>query len=294
MNRSESRHVCLRDLKDYCKKSDYLSGYTDQEQKTIRDNLGITTEETRLIEITYEELYNIYLAHELKVGYKYLIKDFQTIYSSNTVVNGVYQTWGYGLNPSEVWKLIVTPITNSELNPYIIVLSDSYDSTKWTVRYDITKETLPDGITTKGKITYLLDENNNSAYYDFKNILFQENSILRFNNILSTFNEESFNVHLSPNTYETVFIKSVSNLYVFGNCTNNIFTSTCKDCKIVNCTNSLIDSELNNVTLNVDKINLSEQSILCKSFPKRVVSTDTGNYLEFTDYESGSIVIEGV
>jgi len=32
---------------------------------------------------------------------------------------------------------------------------------------------LPDGVTTKGKITYLKDSNGNSAYYDFKNVRFR-------------------------------------------------------------------------------------------------------------------------
>jgi hypothetical protein len=43
----------------------------------------------------------------------------------------------------------------------------------WQVEYDITQETLEDGVKTKGKITWLKDNNGNSAYYDFKNVKFR-------------------------------------------------------------------------------------------------------------------------
>jgi hypothetical protein len=41
---------------------------------------------------------------------------------------------------------------------------------EWTVEYNVNSEVLPDTTKTKGKITYLKDDNNNSAYYDFKNV----------------------------------------------------------------------------------------------------------------------------
>ena len=34
------RHVCLKDLINYLKKNEYLSGYTPIEQKEARKNIG--------------------------------------------------------------------------------------------------------------------------------------------------------------------------------------------------------------------------------------------------------------
>jgi hypothetical protein len=43
----------------------------------------------------------------------------------------------------------------------------------WIVKYDFTQKVFNDDIKTKGEIVYLQDENNNRAYYDFKNIKFK-------------------------------------------------------------------------------------------------------------------------
>jgi hypothetical protein len=42
----------------------------------------------------------------------------------------------------------------------------------WEVEYDPTRKVLSDGTLTKGQITFLWDDNGNSAFYDFKNIRF--------------------------------------------------------------------------------------------------------------------------
>jgi hypothetical protein len=48
----------------------------------------------------------------LITGARYIITDFQTIYSSNVLdSNGKKITWGKDVNPSSVYKLIVTAIT---------------------------------------------------------------------------------------------------------------------------------------------------------------------------------------
>jgi hypothetical protein len=42
----------------------------------------------------------------------------------------------------------------------------------WEVEYDPTRKVLSDGVPTKGQITFLWDDNGNSAFYDFKNVRF--------------------------------------------------------------------------------------------------------------------------
>lgn len=54
-----------------------------------------------------------------------------------------------------------------------MLISSDENSSKWIIEYDVTCETLADGVKTKGKITYLKDNNNNSAYYNFKHIKFR-------------------------------------------------------------------------------------------------------------------------
>ena len=35
-----NRHVCLKDLENYLKKAEYLSGYTPVAQRQVRKNIG--------------------------------------------------------------------------------------------------------------------------------------------------------------------------------------------------------------------------------------------------------------
>ena len=157
-----NRHVCFRDLNNYLKKNEYLSGYTPVEQDLIRKNIGAIGEADlinyltngKCIELTYDELQNLIKNKKLGIGQIYIITDFQTIYSSNVQISpGVYQTWGSTINPSKVFKIITLALTSDTLYTRVIIKSDQYpNSTKWVVEYDYEQETLSDGEKTKGKI----------------------------------------------------------------------------------------------------------------------------------------------
>ena len=83
----------------------------------------------------------------------------------------MYETWGLNINPSEVQTILTIALSPNKLYSRVIIDSPKYNtSSKWIVEYDYEPETLSDGVITKGKITYLKDNNNNVAYYDFKNI----------------------------------------------------------------------------------------------------------------------------
>lgn len=179
IERDTRRYSCIHDLNNYFKKKDLLGGLTDLEQEQLRKNIGIidyTGEggQSKPLEVTYAVLNDNIGKKSLVTGARYVITDFQTIYSSNvTNSSGQKVTWGTdsSTNPSPIWKLIVTAITNNRLDPRVVIDNDKMKD--WVIEYDPTKETLEDGVTTKGRITFMRDNHFNSAHYDFKNIKFR-------------------------------------------------------------------------------------------------------------------------
>ena len=227
------RHVCLKDLINYLKKNEYLSGYTPIEQKEVRKNIGAISADdlaqynkARYVELTYEELNNYVQSKSLEVGTIYNITDFQTIYQSNVkLASGRYQTWGYDINPSKVYQVISIALAPDILSNDVLIVSEDFpDSENWTVKYNCKQETLSDGKKTKGKIIYLKDANNNVASYDFKNVKFRRTkeqlaqlgvNIEEDYKDLYTFNTSTFED--SSDTY------NVYNNLFYSNCTNNVF-----------------------------------------------------------------------
>lgn len=237
------RYACLEDLNNYFKKRDLLGGLTELEKTKLRHNIGIpeSINENQVIYITYSMLYELLLRESLSPGTIYIITDFQSIYSSNVLNNlGQYISWGHinSENPSRILSIAVTAITPSIVNKRIVILRD--DAKNWVVEYDITRETLEDGITTKGKITYLKDTNGNSAYYDFKNLKFRRtreelsNSNLQINTFLDFYTYSRIELgdvieNSSNNTVKnnTLGKGCINNIFI-GDTYNNIFYEDCR------------------------------------------------------------------
>jgi hypothetical protein len=153
MTLPKNRYACISDLKDYFKKTDLLSGLTEFEKKELRHNIGVYDyigEDGQLtpIEITYLALLETINRNSLLIGAKYIITDFQTIYPSN--VGTIRETWGLStsLNPSPVYRLLVSAINTDKLDSRAYIIGKN-----WQVEYDVTQEILEDGNKTKGKIT---------------------------------------------------------------------------------------------------------------------------------------------
>ena len=239
-----TRYACLSDLNNYFKKSDLLSGLTELEKAQLRNNIGImnyTGEggQSIPVSLSYASLYDLVVRHTLVVGARYIITDFQSIYSSN-VNNNLNQkiSWGGSTNPSQLYSLVVIANTNSTLDRRAMILSHP----NWVVEYDVTRQTLQDGVTTKGKITYLKDDNNNSAYYDFKNIKFrrtrEELEESNFTTILPyldffTFSDISNGQiidtsELDTTKYNTINEDCWNNIFI-GDTYNNIIESACQN-----------------------------------------------------------------
>lgn len=82
------RYACMSDLNNYFKKADLLKGLSEAEKVQLRSNIGImnyTGEggQSTPVEITYSALYDLIFHSNLVVGARYVITDFQTIYTSN-------------------------------------------------------------------------------------------------------------------------------------------------------------------------------------------------------------------
>lgn len=245
------RYACTSDLSQYFKKTDLLGGLTTLEQAQLRANIGIvdyTGEggQDSPIEMTYAQFYEKLRSQQLITGASYVITDFQTIYSSNVTNNaGQKVSWGLTNNPSPVWRLYVRALSKNEIDRRVTISGKT-----WKVEYDPTREVLPDGVQTKGKITFLVDDNGNVAYFDFKNIRYRwtrtdlakaginvpnDLDLYTFSNIehgqvtdSSEFSNTKFNV-INKDCFNNVFIGDTYYNIIEPECSNNIFAKGVHD-----------------------------------------------------------------
>lgn len=303
-----NRHVCLADLEEYLKRTDYLNKYTPAEQEEIRKNIGAVGQEdldqlvatiikeNRYTELTYEELKKHIENKSLKIGGIYCVTDFQSIYESNYVVNKIPQTWGDRINPSNTCQLLLTAAFVNILYPKAMLISDDPNSYKWDVIYDPECKTLSDGISTKGEITYLKDHNNNSAHYDFKNI--------RFRRTKSELRKVGFEI---STPYKDVFTFNDEDLHensnnVFNNelnSWNTVFLASCNDNKL-NVKNSTFGSECSNNNLKGQNNNFKnpiikasgtiddseDVDILSEDINKTIIKHNNTYFINYLDLET--------
>lgn len=226
-----NRWACLHDLNNYFKKKDLLGGLTEPEKAQLRSNIGVYDNfgedaSKTPIDVTSDTLYTMLRQKALVPGARYMIKDFQTIYTSNTG-----ETWGNIINPSEKLTIIVVANSSTMLDPRVTVIGHE----DWYVEFDITPKILNDGTQTKGTITYLRDANGNSAFYDFKNIKFRRNNIdyYTFSEIENGIVKDSSELHntkyniLSQDCYNNVFLGDTYNNIIQPGCANNTFWKGC-------------------------------------------------------------------
>lgn len=247
IERDSRRYACIHDLNNYFKKKELLGGLTELEQQQLRKNIGIvdyTGEggQSASLELTYAVFNDMIKKKGLVTGTRYVITDYQTIYSSN-VTNSLGQkvTWGTtnSTNPSPIWKLIVTAITKERTDPRIVI--DDPKMKDWVIEYDPTQTVLEDGITDKGRITYMRDHNDNSACYDFKNIRFRRTAeeledsnlslgaaygdFFTFSDLTSGVITDSSELH---NTKHNELKQGCTNNIFLGDTYNNVLEADCK------------------------------------------------------------------
>ncbi len=302
-----NKFACTDDLLNYFKKSDLLKGLTLTEQAQLRKNIGIvdyTGEggQSSPISLSYTQFNDLQRAGQLITGACYVINDFQTIYSSNTMNSlGQYVTWGSTINPSQVYKLYVRAISNRELDKEIQI-----EGKEWKVEYDSTQRVLSDGITTKGSITYLEDENGNSAYYDFKNIKWNwskeklnEAGIRTTKNLaLYTFSEiineqvsDSSELHntkhniIKRDCFNNIFIGDTYYNTIEQECSNNIFAKGCHDSVIKwNSVNNRFNEPVTYLTGSIYNKNIDTgDTVLSTAISKTVHKVNDATIISFLD-----------
>lgn len=271
------RHVLFKDLKNYLSKRDYLSGFTSTEQAWIRKNIGAASADEaeaikgKAISVTYDELENKIENESLVVGAVYLITDFQTIYQSNTRnAEGKYVTFGSDVHPSKVYTIAAIAITPSSLLSTVSIISDDPTSIYWSVQYDATRETLDDGKTTKGRITYLSDNNFNQARFDFKNVLLESGSRL-----YHTLSDRDGNDN-SDNCFNNNLCFASDTILV-GNCSNNCIYGNNVKFLVPVCN---LTGELNDVYVYKDDIGLSNETA------KTTILYDGVYHIDYLDLET--------
>lgn len=256
-----NRWACIHDLNNYFKKKDLLGGLTEPEKAQLRNNIGVYDnfgEEVKNnpIEVTSSTLYNMLKQKALVPGARYQIKDFQTIYTSNTG-----ETWGNFINPSEKLTIIAIANSSNKLDSRVTILEHE----DWYVEFDITPKTLEDGTVTKGTITYLKDSNGNSAYYDFKNMKFRRNNVdyYTFSEIQKGKVIDSSELHNTK--YNTLEKDCINNVFL-GDTYNNILQQGCQNNTFwKGCHNSVIGWESVNNTFQ-EAVRFTSGSIYNKLF----------------------------
>lgn len=239
---NQFRHVCLKDLENYIKRDEYFSDFSDEEKAIIKKNLGITTsgefsEYDPIVHLlTYDTVLQLKESEELKVGHVYVIQDFQTIYSdgSDSVMKG------------KTYWLFLHPTSKSTFDPRVGIFcpEDSNNNcSKWTVEYDIARSEVATGEYNKGTITYLKDQNNNEAFYDFKNIKFKK-TLDELKDFPKTYIKDTYfytfdndgldgsehgwkNNRLGKGAIRNIFLNDTENTSIESDCHDNVFAGGC-------------------------------------------------------------------
>ena len=280
---NDFRHVCYKDLKNYIESDKYFSDFTKEEIELIQKNLGIVNNQDQsynptVIIGTYDEIYNQASISNLKIGYKYVIKDFRSIYLDED--GNICGTDNF--MPSKEYTMFLTPSSTSTFDKRVQIVNGDLSTANpinWIVEYDIRKKIFSNGTTNKGTITYLKDTNNNSAYYDFKNIKFKKR-LEDLNKGATTYNEDTYlytfdnggndasnsickNNHLEYGAYRNVFLGNTQNVTLSADCHDNIFFKNCENCNfdygtynnyfkdnVIRCSGSVHEKELDSITSN--------------------------------------------
>ena len=285
---SEYRHVCYKDLDRFFKKDKYFSDLTEEEKKKIKENLGIS-DAASIITGTYEELEKLVNSNKLLLGQKYLLTDFQTIYRIDYEVVGTDDS----RFPSHTYAILLTAVGVNVFDPKVILLSeDGTPSHLWEVKYDFTKTKLIANAYNKGEITYLKDEFNNSAYFDFKNIRIKHNDTYYY-----TFDNDGedasssgliTDVTLGYGCDNNIFVGKTSNVYLETNCVNNLFLGGLQqDFRLLSDSiNNTFRVPVVNITGRMSDLNIEDDAVLDPDVSKTVTLVNDKYILSYLDQDT--------
>lgn len=242
--KNEYRHVCFKDLENYFRKDLYFSDLTESEKELIRHNLDIPSNEesiNKLVVDTYDNISSLSSTGSLILNNIYIINDFKSIYE----ING--EVLGDTYIPSKEYQIVLHPSSQKSFDPRVFLIDkESQETLPWIVEYSIESSQLSDGTYTKGKITYLKDQNNNSAYYDFKNIRFKR-TVAELNKGANTYTQDQYlytfdsggndfsdninckNNRLDVGAFNNIFLSTAQNNTLASDVHNNTFFKSCEN-----------------------------------------------------------------
>ena len=161
------------------------NGYTELEIDNVKVRKELTYND--LIDIKYQQFRQLILSRKLKVGHRYKIVDFQNEWelTSNPVLYGA---------DANVHPIIVTVTSNNTIS----AIAKFEENLDWDVYYDPLFYGSVFGTMTRGRVTKLIDRNNNQANYDFKHRKFEYNNTqyYTFNYIDNNENKDASNNNL--------------------------------------------------------------------------------------------------
>lgn len=266
-------------LQDYITKKDFYNNYA-------------------ISQVTHSELLQLKEESKLVPSRIYLITDYQTIYQDPTtkVVRGV--------TGAPIYKILVQAVSSNILDPNVLIvdttLTDDIDINciKWEVKYDITPKTYGD-IKTKGTIYYLKDEHNNSAYFDFKSIVFEvtqeEQNKYNISGLYPAFSNECSNITIKdcPNLKRVILRNQDSNnVTIEENCSNVIFLGSTDDITVHrNCSDIAVLCPIKNIEIyqNISGLTVtrSQNGALLNSNTPKTIYPSNGNFvLSYFDTET--------
>ena len=305
------RHVCFKDLQNYIERDKYFSDFTPEEIKLIKQNLKISenTEQDSdnynpiVIVNDYNNILELANNNALRLGYIYIINNYRTVY-----LDKAGNILGLDKVPSEEYYLILTPNSTSTFDKRVSlkVKSGTSSSLQWIVEYDITPTIFSNGTSNRGTITYLKDQNNNYAYYDFKNVKFLQ-TMDDLISMPSTYTEEQYfytfdlggidgsettckNNHLEKGAVRNIFLDTAQNVTLAADCHDNIFQKSCENStfgygtygntfktNVINCRGTINGKEVNSITQ--------------MDGPKEFILINSTQFIQYFDPETMTIQI---
>lgn len=146
----------------------------------------------------------------------------------------------------KTYWLFLHPTSNTTFDPRVGIFcpEDSNNNcSKWTVEYDIARSEVATGEYNKGTITYLKDQNNNEAFYDFKNIKFKK-TLDELKDFPKTYTKDTYfytfdndgldgsehgwkNNRLGKGAIRNIFLNDTENTSIESDCHDNVFAGGC-------------------------------------------------------------------